>query len=117
MYIVMLVLDDPNQLDNILDAWDEIGIRGVTIHESTGVHRRRAQRKHIPMRFSFAPIVVGGEEGNYTLFTIVKDRQIVEKCITITESIIGNFDDPNTGILAAWPIDIIRGVNFSEENN
>lgn len=112
MYVIMFVLDDPSILDRILDAWEEVGIGGVTIVESTGIQRRRIERKHIPMRFSFQPIVVGGESGNYTLFTFVKEEEMIDKCIQATEEIVGDLNDPNTGILAAWPIAKIKGLNI-----
>jgi hypothetical protein len=111
MYIIMFVLDDPGQLDNVLDAWEDAGIKGVTIVESTGFQRRRIQRKkRIPMRFSFEPIMVGGESGNYTLFTFVNSEKMIEKCIHATELIVGNLNDPNTGVLAAWPLSVVKGI-------
>ncbi len=54
MYAVFFVLDNPDLLDDVLDAWYAAGIGGVTIFESTGFHRR--QHQHIAMRYLF-----GGE--------------------------------------------------------
>ncbi len=51
MYMIMLVLDNPDQLDAVLEAWEGIGIRGATIVESTGIQRLR--RRNIPMRYLF----------------------------------------------------------------
>ncbi len=48
MYMLMFVLDDPGRLDPVLEAWEQVGIRGVTIIESTGIHRRR---QILPMRY------------------------------------------------------------------
>lgn len=39
MYMLMFILDDPNYLDEVLDAWEEVGVSGVTIVESTGMAR------------------------------------------------------------------------------
>lgn len=110
MYIIMFVLDDPQQLDSVLDAWDEIGVRGVTIIESTGIQRRLKQRKRIPMRFSIDPISFGGEEGNYTLFTIVKNMDLIDQLTKATEKIVGDLDQPSTGILIAWPLNYVKGI-------
>ena len=41
MYMLLLVLDDANQLDAVLEVWRGIGVRGVTIMETTGAFRRR----------------------------------------------------------------------------
>jgi hypothetical protein len=106
----MFVLDNPGKLDTILDAWEKIGIRGVTIIESTGIQRRRKQRKRIPMRFALEPLMVGGEEGNLTLITIVEGENVVRECMRVTEEIIGDLDQPNTGVMAAWPLSIVKGL-------
>lgn len=112
MHIIFFVLDDPRKLDSILEAWQNVGVRGVTIIESTGVRRRTSQKERIPMRFaSFIPeLMVGGEEGNLTLITIVRDERKIEKCIQATETIVGDLNDPNTGILTAWPLSHIKGL-------
>ncbi len=110
MHMIMFVLDNPEKLDNILDAWEQIGIRGVTIVESTGIQRLRKKRARIPMRFAIEPMVFGGEEGNLTLFTMVEGSEMVQRCLQTTEEIVGNLDKPDTGILAAWPLSTIKGL-------
>lgn len=115
MYMILFVLDNTKKLDEILDAWEAIGIGGVTIVESTGIHRRRAQRIRLPMRFMPEPLVVGGEEGNYLLFAMVEEEAMVQQCIQATEAITGNLDEPNTGVLAAWPLSVVRGLRLQNE--
>ncbi|MBI9047794.1 MAG: hypothetical protein JEZ00_00125 [Anaerolineaceae bacterium] len=110
MYAIMFVLDDPNQLDKILEAWENVGISGVTIIESTGIHRRAIQKQRIPMRFQFTPLAVGIEEGNITLLTVVPNEEVIQKCEAATESIVGDLNDPDTGILFAWSLDFVKGV-------
>jgi len=108
MYIIFCVLDDPNQLDKVLSAWKSGGIEGVTILESTGMHRR--QKEYIPMRY----ILGGGEDeerGNLTLLVIVKDPETVSRALELAEAVIGNFDHSNTGIFAAWPLEVIKGLD------
>ncbi|HQN43078.1 MAG TPA: hypothetical protein PLA25_03010 [Anaerolineaceae bacterium] len=107
MYIVFCVLDDPNKLDKVLDAWKAGGIKGVTIVESTGMHRH--QKEYVPMRYIF-----GGEaeeRGNLTLFVILNDRAAVERCMEMAESVVGDFNGSNTGIFAAWPLEIAKGLD------
>jgi len=107
MYMIILVLDDPDHLDHVLEAWERAGIRGATIVESTGIHRRR--RKIVPMRYLFqAPGLV--EEGHLTLFVIVESEQLVQDCLHATEQIVGDLNKPNTGVFAAWPLALVRGV-------
>jgi len=111
MYMIMLVLDDPARLDKILEAWAQIGVTGATIIESTGMHRRT--RKHIPMRYSFEDTSLQ-EKGNYTLFVIVANEELVNQSLAAVESIVGNLDDPNTGVFSAWPLAVVKGVPQKE---
>lgn len=107
MYMIMLVLDNPDQLDSVLEAWEGIGIRGATIVESTGIQRLR--RKNIPMRYLFQTSGLV-EEGHFTLFVIVEDGKMVQDCLYATEQIVTDLDGPNTGVFAAWPLSFVRGV-------
>ncbi len=115
MHMLMFVLDDPQQLDPILEAWEALGVSGVTIVESTGYQRRKKQRARLPMRFSFEPLALGGEEGHYTLFTIVSDEAQARQCLSAAEGVLGDLDGPDTGVLAAWPLSVVKGVPGKRE--
>ena len=103
----MLVLDNPDQLDDVLVAWEKAGIRGATIVESTGIQRLR--RKNVSMRYFFQTPGFT-EEGHLTLFVIVEGEQMVQDCLHATERIVTDLDGPNTGVFAAWPLAYVRGV-------
>lgn len=107
MYMVLFVLDDPNRLAEVLAAWEKAGITGVTILESTGMSRMR-QRQMIPMRYIWP--VVEREVSHLTLLAIVADETHVETCLREAEGVVGDLSEPHTGILAAWPVPIVKGL-------
>lgn len=111
MYMVMFVLDNPGLLDDVLDAWREAGVSGVTITESSGLYRQQRQRP-VGARYAFGMPRAAKrmESGNVTLFTIVPDAATVRVCLRAAEAIIGDLDDPDTGVLAAWSLDVVKGV-------
>jgi hypothetical protein len=110
MHMLMFVLDNPNLLDQVLDAWEAIGVRGVTILESSGINRRRAQRMGAPFMLGFHRLMQSTREGHYTLLTIIDSEEIIQPCIEATEAIVGDLDQPNTGIMAAWPVPVVKGA-------
>lgn len=112
MYMIMFVLDDTDQLDRLLAAWEDAGIRGATIVESTGIHRLR--RKNVPMRYLFQTSGLV-EEGHLTLFVIVDNEQQVQDCLKATELAIGDLHQPDTGVFAAWPLAILRGAMLPDQ--
>jgi hypothetical protein len=108
MLMMMFVLDNPDLLDKVLDAWTEkAGINGVTILESSGLNRHKQRR--IPMRYVFGG-ESSNEQGNITLLAIVEDEDRVKTCLNVTESITGDLNQPNTGVFAAWTLDLVKGV-------
>lgn len=116
MHAIMFVLDDPERLDEVLDAWETIGVSGVTIMESSGINRRRRARLvGAPFMAGINRMIGGEQESHVTLFTIVEGEATVRSCLSAVEEIIGDLSDPNTGILAAWPLAIVKGVPATEE--
>jgi hypothetical protein len=113
MYMVMFVLDNLDLLDAVLDAWDEVGIRGATIVESTGIHRRR--RQILPMRYMFQS-TGSVEESHYTLFAIVESDEVIQACLRATEQLVGDLDEPNTGVFSAWPLTVVKGLPAAQES-
>jgi len=110
MYMVMLVLDVPEKLDAVLDAWQGAGISGTTIAETAGVYRRRARRPRVPAPYAIGSPGPMGHEGNFTLWAIVTDEEAVRRCLAEAERILGDLDGPDTGVLAAWPLALVKGV-------
>ena len=108
MYIILCVIDQPEHLTRLLQAWRQDGITGVTILESTGLHRL-SQQAHIPMRYAFGN--PSSERGNVTLFTIVENEATIQLRLAITEEVVGDFNEPNTGIFVSWPVSFSKGVN------
>jgi nitrogen regulatory protein PII len=109
--MIMLVLDDPNRLDQVLDAWNAVGIRGATIIESTGINRRRMARQVGALFMEGINRLIGSEEeSHYTMLVIVPDEQTVQDCLEAVEKITGDLDLPNTGVMAAWPLTFVKGL-------
>ncbi len=114
MFMVMFVLDDVLFADDILNSWSEIGITGATIFESSGLHRRL--KKIIPMRYAFDN-GTSEEKGNLTFFVMVETEKMVKACLDAIEKIVGDLNQPNTGIFSAWPLSIIKGIPPLEQKD
>jgi hypothetical protein len=110
--MVMLVLSQIELLDDVLAAWAAISVSGVTILESIGIHRHQQQRKkRLAMRFPFEQGTPQGTEiGHYTLLSVVPDESWVLRCQEAAESVMGDLNNPHTGILASWPLTYCKGV-------
>ena len=107
MYMVMFVLDNCDFLNQLLDALAKAGLTGATIIDSTGLHRRR--RKHLPLRYTYGDQPLQ-EVGNATLFMMVEDEEMIHTCLDAIEKVVGDLDEPNTGVFSAWPVSFMKGI-------
>ena len=110
MQMIMLVLDNPNQLDDVLNAWNSVGVTGMTVMESTGFHRRQAYILGARYISSDSGLVERIEQGHYTLFAVVPDKDAVQQCLNATEQVVGDLDEPNTGVFVAWEVAVTKGI-------
>lgn len=110
---IVFVLDNPDQCRDILDAWENAGIRGVTILESSGLGRvRRAGiRDDLPLMPSLSDLFMNSETHHRTLFTVVKSQSQIEAIVKATQSVVGDLEQPDTGFLFVVPVSQVYGIS------
>ncbi len=118
-YMVFFVLHDISRMQDLLTAWDEAGVGGITILLSTGLARYRnggGLREDLPLIPSLEDLLQHTENTNRTFFTIVHGEEMVDKVIAVTEAVTGDLNLPETGILAALPVARVRGLKRTRED-
>ncbi len=111
-YLVTLVIDDINSTHEVLDAWEQAGVGGITILDSTGIARLSATqgyRDDMPLMPSLRSLLHTREEHHRTIFSIVEGEEKVEQLIEATQTVIGQLHEPDTGILFALPLSHVVG--------
>ena len=105
-YLVVLIADDPDDCPAVLDAWEALGVTGVTILESTGLGRlRRAEmRDDLPLMPSLSDFLNAREVPHRTLLSVVDSEAIADQMAAAAQEIIGNLNDPHTGFLFVVPV-------------
>ncbi|MFQ5399623.1 MAG: hypothetical protein ACE5E7_08505 [Anaerolineae bacterium] len=104
MYMLIMVLDDSARLNDVLSAWVEAGVKGVTILESTGVNRVLPRPSAGPMYAGFSQIFGSGRVGHNTIFAVIDDLETAEAAVAATEAVLGDLTKPHTGIIFALPV-------------
>ena len=110
-YLVVLVLDDPDQCRDVLDAWEAAGAPGVTILDSSGLGRVRGMgpRDNVPLMPSLSDLFRREENHHRTLFSVVKEQSQVEAIVQATQPIVGGLDRGHTGFLFVVPVSQVFG--------
>jgi nitrogen regulatory protein PII len=114
MFMVLFVLHDLDRCNEILTAWEQTGVSGVTILVSTGLGRLRQKavlRDDFPIFPSLDDLFQHEETQNRTLFTIVRDHEMVDRVVKATTSVVGDLDEPHTGILVVLPVAEVYGLH------
>lgn len=115
-YLVLLVLHDVERLSEVLNAWEEAGVSGVTIIPTAGLGRIREKftyRDDLPLIPSLNDLLSEPHEEvlNRSIFSIVEDDALVERLIQATEGILGDMYVTHTGIIAVIPLARVHGLN------
>ena len=113
MYMLIMVLDDTAHLNDVLNAWDQAGVGGVTILESTGINR--VLRRHsADMAFvGFSQMFGSGRVGHNTLFTVIDSLEMAETAVAATETVLGDLSKPDTGIIFVLPVAKTWGMELN----
>ena len=111
-YLVVLIVNDLDDCPVVLDAWEAVGVLGVTILTSTGLgHMRRAGlRDDMPLMPSLQDLFENEEVHHRTLLSVVDSQELVDKMVAIAQRIIGNLEDPHTGFLFVVPVIQVYGL-------
>jgi nitrogen regulatory protein PII len=118
MYLILLVLNDPDRLEDLLIAWEENGVQGATVLFSTGLGRIRqmdAWRDDMPLIPSLRDFYETSENMNRTIFTVVMSESQADALVAATKAVIGELDEQGTGLLLVMPVARAYGVNKRKE--
>lgn len=117
-FMVVLVVDDVENCPAVLDAWEKIGVLGVTILASTGLGRVRKAglRDDMPLLPNLRDLFEQEEIQHRTLFSVVETQEMVDRMVQQVEQIIGDLDDPHTGFMFVMPVSQVYGYGKHRTN-
>ncbi len=104
MKLLVFVLNEEEKLEEILEGFLEIGIKGATVIESVGMGKIISQ--DIPIFAGLRDLFASSSPHNRTIFSIIED-EMVEKTIHIINKIMGDIkEEPGKGILFFLNVDM-----------
>ncbi|WP_353893227.1 hypothetical protein PRVXH_002643 [Proteinivorax hydrogeniformans] len=113
MRLLIAIINDPDKVVDILDEFYDENIKGGTVIESAGMAHIIAD--HVPFFSRFAELDQGKDPTcNKTIFVVVENDEAREKAIKAIESVIGDLNEPDTGIALTVPLDFCKGIVKTE---
>ena len=107
MELLVLVLNKPEMLDELLEGFLRVDVRGATVIDSTGMGRTLCDK--VPIFGGIRTMLQGCRPNNLTIFTVVRSQEKRDKAIEVVEKVIGDLKEPNTGFLFCVPVSCAFG--------
>jgi len=111
--LIGLVIHDLDKVDDIVHAWLEAGISGLTLVDSSGLSHHlghEGARDDLPIFPSLRNMLESTGTQNRLLFTIVGDDFDADGLILETQAVLGMLERPGTGILFVMPVTRVVGL-------
>lgn len=116
-FMVMMVINNMDECTPILEAWEATGVGGITILESSGLGRVRQSSRweDLPLMPSLSDFLKTPEHRHRTIFTVVDSEERVDKLVKATETIVGNLEEPDNGVIFVLPVFRAYGLDGGQE--
>ncbi|MGO1580172.1 MAG: P-II family nitrogen regulator [Peptoniphilaceae bacterium] len=119
MEVLFLILNKTEYLDDILNGFVSIGIKGATILDSEGMGHALVESQNYDRPFfgSFKSLLKYNRPYNKVVFTAV-EKELVPSAIKVIEDILGDLSKPGVGLVFTMPISNIYGITkLQNEDN
>ncbi len=118
MYVLFVVLNQPEHLGEIIRKLKVVGIHSATIIDSVGTAQlSKSMSREIPFIGSLMRNFDEIGDNNKTMFTVVDSKEQAVKIMDEIEKICGgDMSKPGTGIMFTIPIDMARGGSLSRKS-
>lgn len=113
MNVLFIVLNKSEYLDEILDAFVEVGVRGATILDSQGMGSALADngKGNEPFFGVLRNFLDNSRPYNKTIFTVIKDDEILEKAVKAVKEIVVDIYEPGVGMMFTLPVGNVYGMD------
>jgi len=104
--LFVIILDQPQLIDELLTGFLDIGVRGATVIESRGMGA--IVRQDMPVFAGLADLF-GEQTGSRMIFSVMPES-LVERVMQLVEEVTGHLDQPNSAVCFTLPVEQFRGI-------
>jgi len=104
--LLVIILDQPQLVDDLLTGFLDLGVPGATIVESRGMGQ--VIRQDMPIFAGLASMF--SESTGSRLIMSVMPESLIEPVFKLVEEVVGQIDEPNSAICYTLPVEQFRGI-------
>jgi hypothetical protein len=112
--LIVAVMPNIDRCQDVLETWERLGVTGITILESAGLHslkQMRGRRDDLPLMPSLRHILGAEEYHHRTAFVVVDDSFDLQELLRATEqAACGDFNAPDSGLIFVLPVTFALGL-------
>jgi nitrogen regulatory protein PII len=108
MKLLIFVLSHVEKLQPLLKTFNDQGVAGATILDSSGMGRELSERDEFSIFGSMRALIDQNNRTTKTLFLVVEDDAVI-KIERMIETVVGDLSKPDQGILFTLPLDYVKG--------
>jgi CBS domain-containing protein len=109
-HLLIVILGDLQCLPTLLQAWQTIGVPGVTIVESAGGYRTTTWLSRVGLG-ALSRLFEAEEVHTRTLLAAIEDEELLARAVAEAERVMGGFDRPDSGLLLVLPVAQVIGLH------
>lgn len=114
MKLLVFILNKQEKLDKLVNEFAKHNLTGATVIKSSGVARKILESNDETLSNivgSLKRLLGPDNVPNNTILMVVKDDK-VQEIVQVIESVVGNLDNPDTGIVFTVPVDFVKGLKY-----
>lgn len=111
MRAIFFVLKNPDLLKPLLKELKDKEITGGTILQSTGMAKEMAETSEFALFGTLRSILAEEYNATKTLVFIANEKK-EKDILEAIKNVVGDLDQPNTGIVFALPVDYTVGLKY-----
>lgn len=113
MYVLFIILNAVDSLDEILCGFVKEGIRGATILDSQGMGSAivNNENRSIPLFSTLHMLLSDSHPYSKTIITVVENETIVEKAVAVVQEAVDGISSNGIGFMFTVPIGKIYQIN------
>jgi hypothetical protein len=108
-HLLVFITDEEEFIPDVLDAWQEAGVPGVTMADTFGTTHKHTMRDDLPFVVSLRAVLESRETRTRTLFSVIPDRDVLDKASAAVFKLIPDFDEGHRGIMFVMPLERVWG--------
>lgn len=111
MYALFIVLNQVDYLDEILETFVQVGVRGATVLDSQGMAGAIVHSgSSLPLFGSLKTLMDGARPYNKTIFTVLESEEVLERTVKAVQEVLDDLPDQGLGFMFSVPVGNVYGM-------